>query len=46
MPIELTLTRPDYISIHTPHTRCDDGDALRYEDMSKISIHTPHTRCD
>ena len=35
-----------YISIHTPHTRCDlIGKVIPWAQLV-ISIHTPHTRCD
>ena len=34
------------ISIHTPHTRCDNLHIVSYYPCKFISIHTPHTRCD
>ena len=42
----LYLDRVQMISIHTPHTRCDQNSASRVAEGLIISIHTPHTRCD
>ena len=45
-PPQKRNSRPNLISIHAPHARCDTTKTVQSTEATNISIHAPYTGCD